>query len=145
MKEQEKTNLIIYRVRDKGLEVFLVPPDKEGDGWQIPQGDNVAVSSLPLKSKDELIELDPVSQDDGILEQAYAVEGDWHDIPSMKSILKHDVAFMKGAILKMVPDMMEKGAFFAIKEAFKKVLPHQYEQLKELKEIIVDRNLTKYM
>ena len=145
MKEQEKTNLIIYRVKDKGLEVFLVRPEIEGGDWQIPQGDHAAASSLPLKGDDRLIELDPVSQENGILEQAYAVEGDWHDIPSMKSILKHDVAFMKDTIRQMVPDVMDKGAFFAIKEAFKKVLPHQYEQLKELKEIIIDRNLTKYM
>ncbi|MDV7401196.1 hypothetical protein RZS08_57800, partial [Arthrospira platensis SPKY1] len=79
MKEQEKTNLIIYRVKDKGLEVFLVRPDKEGEGWHIPQGEG---ATLTLKGDERIIELDPVSQDDGILEQAYAVEGDWHDIPS---------------------------------------------------------------
>ena len=123
----------------------MVRPEKEGEDWQIPQGENVAASALPLKGEDRLIELDPVSQENGILEQAYAVEGDWHDIPSIKSILKHDVEFMKDTIRQMVPDVMDKGAFFAIKEAFKKVLPHQYEQLKELKEIIIDRNLTKYM
>jgi predicted NUDIX family NTP pyrophosphohydrolase len=145
MQEQEKTNLIIYRVKDKGLEVFLVRPGQEGADWQIPQGEKAAVASLPVKGEETLIELDPVSQEDGILEQAYAVEGDWHDIPSIKSIIFHDVEFMKDTLRKMVPDVMEKGAFFAIKEAFKKVLPHQYEQLKELKEIIVDRNLTKYM
>jgi predicted NUDIX family NTP pyrophosphohydrolase len=145
MQEQEKTNLIIYRVKDKGLEVFLVRPGKEGADWQIPHGEKAAVASLPVKGEETLIELDPVSQEDGILEQAYALEGDWHDIPSIKSILVHDVEFMKDTLRKMVPDVMEKGAFFAIKEAFKKVLPHQYEQLKELKEIIVDRNLTKYM
>ena len=145
MKEQEKTNLIIYRVKDKGLEVFMVRPDKEGGDWHFPQGDKTAAASLPLHDEENLIELDPVSQEDGILEQAYAVEADWHEIPSMKSILQHDVEFMKDTIRQMVPDMMEKGAFVAIKEAFKRVLPHQYAQLKELKEIIIDRNLTRYM
>ena len=38
---------------------------------------------------------------------------------------------------------MEKGSFFAFKEALKKVLPHQYAFLKELKEILSDRNSTK--
>lgn len=145
MKEQEKTNLIIYRVNDKGLEVFLVKPDKEGGDWQIPQGEGAIASDTPLQGDERFIQLDPVSQDDGILEQAYAVEGDWHDIPSIKSIIQHDMAYMKDTIRQMVPDAMEKGAFVAIKEAFKKVLPHQYDMLKELKEIIVDRNLTKYM
>ena len=40
---------------------------------------------------------------------------------------------------------MEKGTFFVLKEAFKKVLPHQYQFLKELKEILVDRNSTRDM
>lgn len=145
MKEQEKTNLIIYRVKDKGLEVFLVKPNKEGEGWQIPQSEGATAAELPLKGDERFIELDPVAQEDGILEQAYAVEGDWHDIPSIKSIIQHDVEFMKDTIRQMVPDVMEKGAFVAIKEAFKRVLPHQYDMLKELKEIIIDRNLTKYM
>jgi predicted NUDIX family NTP pyrophosphohydrolase len=145
MQEQEKTNLIIYRVKDKGLEVYLVRPEHEGGDWQIPQGGKAAVTALPLTGDENLIELDPVTHDDGILEQAYAVEGDWHDIPSIKSILLHDVAFLKDTLRQMAPDVMDKGAFFAIKEAFKKVLPHQYDQLKELKEIIIDRKLTKYM
>jgi hypothetical protein len=40
---------------------------------------------------------------------------------------------------------MEKGTFFVVKEAFKKVLPHQYEFLKELKDVLTDRNSLKNM
>ena len=141
----EKTNLIIYRVGEKGLEVFLVNPEKDGENWQIPQGAVESSKALLLTDDDRLIELDTVDTEEGIFEQAYAVEGDWHDIPSIKSILKHDVEYMKSTLRQMVPDTMEKGGFFAVKEAFKKVLPHQYKMLKELKEIIIDRNLTKYI
>lgn len=138
----EKSNLIIYRIGEKGLEVFLVNAGEVQDQWTIPQG---TIDQLPDFEADMVIELDPVEQEDGLFEQAYAVEGDWHNIPSMKSILKHDMAFMKHTLKKMVPDMMSKGTFFAVKEAFKKVMPHQYKMLKELKEIIIDRNLTKYI
>ena len=140
MESPEKSNVIIYRIREKGLEVFLVNEQDGQEQWTIPQG-----TLAKAIEEGNFIELDPVEQEDGIFEQAYAVEGDWHDIPSMKSILKHDVSFMKKTLKKMVPDVMSKGTFFAVKEAFKKVLPHQYKMLKELKDVLIDRNLTKYM
>ena len=37
----------------------------------------------------------------------------------------------------------EKGTYVAVKEAFKRVLPQQYAFLKELKEIIADKNQAK--
>jgi len=140
--QAEKSNLIIYRFREQGLEVFLV--NKDGEDWQLPQGISADAKAIAILEDDRVIELDPV-EDSGILEQAYAVEGDWHDIPSLKDILKHDVLYVKDTVKQMIPDMMEKGAFFAVKEAFRKVLPHQYDMLKELKDILTDRNSTKYM
>jgi hypothetical protein len=44
-----------------------------------------------------------------------------------------------------VPDMLEKGSFVAIKEAFKKVLPNEYKILHELKDIVLHRNMIKNM
>lgn len=142
MSMSEASNLIIYRLRDNGLEVFLLKSDDSV--WQLPKGTLEKLAPEVLSDSEGIIELDPV-EEEGIFEQAYAVEGDWHDIPSMKSIIRHDVRYMKDTIKQMVPSMMDKGAFVAVKEAFKKVLPHQYKQLKELKEILVDRNSTKYM
>ncbi|MCB0706775.1 MAG: hypothetical protein KDC34_15775 [Saprospiraceae bacterium] len=142
MSNSKDSNLIIYRMRDNGLEVFLLKLDDKV--WQLPKGTLEQIAPEALAAGDGIIELDPVEQE-GIFEQAYAVEGDWHDIPSMKSIIRHDMRYMKDTIKQLIPDMMEKGAFVAVKDAFKKVLPHQYDQLKELKEILIDRNLTKYM
>jgi predicted NUDIX family NTP pyrophosphohydrolase len=87
---------------------------------------------------DKLIELDPVEQENGAVEQGWAVEADWHEIPSLKSMLYEDAL----QIMEKIREM-EKGSFFAFKEALKKVLPHQYAFLKELKEILSDRNSTK--
>ncbi len=140
--QAEKSNLIIYRFREQGLEVFLV--NKDGEDWQLPQGISADAKAIAILEDERVIELNPV-EDSGILEQAYAVEGDWHDIPSLKDILKHDVLYVKDTFKQMIPDMMEKGAFFAVKEAFRKVLPHQYDLLKELKDVLTDRNSTKYM
>ena len=84
-----------------------------------------------------------MEQEDGAVEQGIAMEGDWHDIPSLKSMVKEDIVFVKDQVKQMIPDMMEKGTFVAVKEAFKRVLPHQYEMLKELKDILTDRNSVK--
>ena len=138
----EQTNIVVYRVQQQGLEVLLVPQTDEA--WTLPQaGDKEKIRIIV--DEDRVIELDPVELPDGLLEQAYAVEADWHDIPSLKSILKHDLKFVKSTVKQMVPNMMQQGTFFAVKEAFKRVLPHQYQQLKELKDIIRDRNSTTYM
>jgi len=142
---EKQSNIIIYRVKDSGLEVFLVKD--EGENWNLPQSTDQEAQAIALQSgEDQIIELDPVEDKvEGIFEQAYAVEADWHDIPSLKSILKHDIQYMKKTIKQMVPDMMERGTFVAVKDAFRKVLPNKYKMLKELKDILVDRNLTKYL
>ena len=126
---QETSNIIIYRVNDKGLEVFLV--QDEGENWDLPQSSANGVKAIVLQEGDDrIIALDPVEDEvEGLYEQAYAVEADWHDIPSLKSILKHDLLFMKDTVKQMIPDMMERGAYVAVKDAFKRVLPNKYKLL----------------
>ena len=133
----KKVNLIIYRFRERGLEIFLVnSPDSEE--WAIPQKN--AEEHSPLKvNVDRFIELDPVEPENGATEEAYAVEGEWHDIPSLKSMLFEDAVYLKDKL----KNEMDQGTFVAFKEAFKKVMPHQYAFLKELKDILTDRNSVK--
>ena len=138
MKLVKKASLIIYRFREKGLEIFLVNPSKEGESWEIPQSELDDQKSQLLMEQQEMIELDPIQKENGKEEEAVAVEGDWHDIPSLKSMLYEDALEMKKHVQEM-----EKGTFFLFKEAFKKVLPHQYEFLKELKDVLNDRNSLK--
>jgi len=144
----DKANLIIYRVREKGLEVFLVNPAKKNQAdeeWTLPQGKiNDPSKAIALLQKDQTFELDPVENVEGEAENAIAVEGDWHDIPSLKSLIKEDAHFMKDTIKQMIPDLEQRGTYFAIKEAFKKVLPNQYEFLSELKDIIRDKNSSNF-
>jgi len=110
--------------------------------WKTSQKDIDAVK----KNKPDLniIELEPSINNQGNQVRTYAIEGDWHDIPSIKGLLKHDIRLAKDTIKEMVPGI-EKGAYVAMKEVTKKVMPKEYECLKELKDIITDRNLLKYI
>lgn len=137
MNFSKKVNLVIYRFKEKGLEVFLEYFDQD-DQWQIPTQDASKRNPQTIIDEERLIELDPVQNEGGDQEEAWAVEGEWHDIPSLKSMLYEDAVFLKDQLKHM-----EKGGFITIKDAFKKVLPHQYQFLKELKDILTDRNSIK--
>lgn len=131
--------VIIYRFHEKGLEIFLInnEMDKDQDIWQIPQG-----LSESIREKGHLkniIDLDTMVDENGRTIKTLAIEGDWHDIPSIRGMLKHDVKLVKAIVKENLPGS-EKGAYFAVKEAFKKVMPHEYKALKELKDVLFDRN-----
>lgn len=131
----DQVRLIIYRCHEKGLEVFLVNTDFDEESWKIPFED---ISKYPDAdgATPKMIPLDPITAEDGTLLQAFAIEGDWHDIPSIRKLIKGDVKI----VASKVQYLLDKGAFFAMKEAFKKVLPHEYAMLHELKEILLARN-----
>lgn len=135
---KNKASLIIYRFREKGLEVFMVSSDEKEDNWGFPESELDERKPQELAKQDNFIELDPIAKENGNVEEAWAVEGDWHDIPSLKGMLYEDAMQLKDKLKEM-----EKGTYFALKEAFKKVLPHQYKFLKELKDILTDRNSIK--
>ncbi len=139
----DKACLIIYRYAEKGLEIFLVnDPGDENPVWSIPQQEIPKAEDRFVNEETEMIELDSVEVEDGQRFRGVAIEGDYHDIPSMRSLVKNDVIYVKDKIKSMIPEL-EQGTFVAVKEAFKKVLPHEYELLKELKDILADRNLLK--
>lgn len=136
--------IVVYRCHEKGLEIFLMDSDLENNPeiWKASQKelDNIKET----KPNMNIIELEPSINKEGESMRTYAIEGDWHDIPSIKGLLKHDIRLAKNTIKEMVPGI-EKGAYVAMKEVTKKVMPKEYECLKELKDIITDRNLLKYI
>ena len=131
----KQASLILYRYAEKGLEVFLLDKAKTGEDLELPTGETC---NCPSCDEHSIIQLE--SQEGEATEQAFAVEGDWHDIPSLKNLVKEDLIFVKDTVKDMVPDMMQKGTFVAVKVALKKVLPHQYKMLKELKDTLLERN-----
>lgn len=131
--------VIIYRINKKGLEIFLV--NNEEKGWKVPQGVIDQQKSANLTDNETVIELDPV---EGTPQKVYAIEGDWHEIPSIRGIIKEDVRIVKDKIKEKFPEL-EEGTYFAVKEAVKKVMPEEYAMLKELKDVILDRNQARYI
>lgn len=123
MEIRKKASLIIYRFRERGLEVFML---NKSDEWGLPEGD------LKGAEHEDLIELE-AQQDE---QDAVAMEGDWHEIPSLKAMLFEDAQELKEKFKEI-----ESGTYLTIKEALKnKLSPGQYKFLKELKDILVDRN-----
>lgn len=147
MQANEQVDVIIYRVSDNGLEVFLVNPNTlselDGELWQAP----VAGEGAPERLSN-CIELDAVMSLNGESRKAIAVEADWHEIPSLRALIYEDYRVAKEKakqhIKNFLPDI-EKGTFVAVKEAFKRVMPEQYAFLKELKDIVAEKNQTKYL
>lgn len=141
---RSKASLIIYRYAEKGLEVFLesTSDDTKNDNlWKFPESD---LEQSPITTtEDRLIELDPVASDNGNVEKAWAVEGEWHDIPTFCNMMVSDIKEVKDKIATKVTQKPTGGTFVNLKEAFKKLLPHHYEMLKELKDILSDRNSIK--
>jgi len=137
MKVLDQVRLIVYRFHEKGLEILLV--NEEDKAWYLPEG---AMKDIKAQAEDRVIELEPIEDEKGQLVRAMAVEGDWHDIPSIRALIYTDIDFVKHKIKKIIPEL-EKGTYFVVKEAFKKVLPKEYKLLKELKDILLDRNLIK--
>lgn len=147
MPNQESVDLIVYRVRESGLEVFLVNKESANPGeetWEALMA-NSTPEGFPGAN---CIELDPIQQEDGATRRAIAIEADWHELPSLRALIYEDYRVAKEKarehLRNLIPDF-EKGAYFAIKEAFKRVLPEQYAFLKELKEVLVEKNSTRYL
>ena len=130
----DQARLLIYRCHEKGLEVFLVNTGFDEESWHIPFEE---IAKYNESGDGRIIPLEPVRGDDGNMQQVYAIEGDWHDIPSIRKLVKGDVKI----VANKFQYMLDKGAYHTLKEAFKKMLPNEYEALHELKEILLARNL----
>ena len=128
--------VVIYRVHEKGLEVFLVNYGDGDDKWRIPFG---KVARKPAQENEKIISLEPVFDKEGSKITGFAIEGEYHDIPSLRALLKTDIDIVKEKLLTILPDL-EKGTFVAVKETFKKVLPEEYKMIKELKDIVLEKN-----
>ncbi len=138
----DQTRVLIYRVNQKGLEILLVNTgDQKKEQWTLPTGN---VKPEHAEAAENMIELEPLEQQDGQFGRACAIEGDWHEIPSIRQMIKDDVRIVKDQIKQHIPEL-ERGTYFAVKEAFRKVLPEEYAALKELKDIVLDRNQAKYI
>ena len=136
MKLLDNLRLIVYRMHEKGIEIFLVDTGLTEDeqAWRFP------LTEENLAKQYHSIHLEPVQSDDGNTYAAIAIEGDYHDIPSIRKLIRHDVHNITHK-LKEVGEELEHGRFVIIKDALKRVLPEEYKMLKELKDVLTEKNL----
>jgi hypothetical protein len=108
--------VVIYRFHEKGLEIFLIQNDmeKDPDVWKIPEGALIA-----LQKSLKTIDLEEVVLEDGRMVKTLAIEGDWHDIPSIRGMLKHDVKLVKSIVKENLPGL-RKVVFLLLKKHSKK-------------------------
>lgn len=127
----DQVRVVIYRYHEKGLEVFLIEPELENapEVWSLPAGTVTANDYQHLKVDLSLENTDGYN--------TYAIEADWHDIPSIRGIIKSDVKRLKNKI----KEVSNKGTFVSVKDALKRVMPDEYAALKELKDVLKERNL----
>lgn len=127
-----KITLIIYRFRERGLEIFLM----EGDD----------VNELILPKEQKIISLPEkftaqatlISNDENT--ETWALEMEEEDIPSLKGLLYEDAKNISEKIISY-----ETGTYIRVKDALKKVMPQQYKWIKELKDVLLDRNSVRDM
>lgn len=133
----DSARVVLYRIHEKGLEILLVSHDMKNDPdiWNIP------MSKIKDTNSRSIITLEDQLDQEGNPIPTFAIEADWHDIPSVRGMIKHDAKLIKSKIKEVLPQV-ENGAYFTIKEAFKKVMPEEYKALKELKDILLDRNMS---
>lgn len=140
MAESTVHDVLIYRVKNNGLEVFMVN-HPELEGLQMPKG--TVFSGETDLSGCPVITLESFQMESGELRQAIAIEADWHQIPSLRALIREDFEVakdkLKSRLFGFLPSM-EMGGYVAVKEAFKKVAPEQYAFLKELKDIVLEKN-----
>lgn len=144
MSVKNLAKVIIYRMAEKGLEILLIKDegDPNGQKWSLPNGfvepDNIKEDYITL---DELASIEPATESIST-HQTLAFEKDENDLPSFRSLLFNDVMYVKQRLKHYLVEY-DEATYVSIKEAVKKVLPDEYAKLKELKDILSDRNSVK--
>ena len=103
----DRAFLVIFRYAEKGLEIFLVKTEDEEMQSQLVEISEQFLTEIPLRfsNNTQIIELDPIEDDQTGNIRAIAIEGDWHDIPSLRALLKDDLHFMKDRVKKYIPNI----------------------------------------
>lgn len=80
MPVNEQVDVFIYRVRETGLEVFLVNQEQmpEETPWKALSAGEDTSERL---GQANCIELEPVIDANGESRKAIAIEADWHELP----------------------------------------------------------------
>jgi predicted NUDIX family NTP pyrophosphohydrolase len=152
MTKKTSAGILLYRVREGVLEVFLVHPGgpywekKDAGAWSIPKGEfNDGDDPLQAARREfqeetgsqaagELIALTPLKQRSGKLVYAWAVRGDI-DASSVQSNLFSMEWPPHSGQQREFPEI-DRGAWFAVDAANEKILPGQRGFIRQLQEYL---------
>lgn len=152
MAHKKTAGLLLYRIRDSALEVFLVHPGgpfwaKKDDGaWSIPKGefteDEAPLSAAKREFQEEtgfsvegnFIALKPLKQRSGKLVYAWALESDC-DAAAVKSNLFSMEWPPRSGKRQEYPEV-DRGGWFALEVAKRKIMPGQIGLLDELQQMV---------
>lgn len=147
--------LLMYRIRDERLEVFLVHPggpfwkNKDTGAWSIPKGESDENEDLletakrefeeeigenPPKNNTAYIDLGEIRQKTGKIVHAWAFEGDWKGPLRCQSFFELEWPPRSGKKIE-VPEV-DKAEFFNIEEAKAKIISAQAELIERLEIIL---------
>lgn len=151
MAKKSAAGLLLYRRRGE-LEVFLVHPGgpfwagKDAGAWSLPKGEIGENEAALDAARREFIEetgfaidgefrpLEPVRQSGGKLVYAWAVEGDCDPAELRSNFFSMEWPPSSGR-MKDFPEV-DRGGWFAVGEARKRILPAQAKFLDRLVAII---------
>ncbi len=152
MAKKLSAGILLYRVREGEIEVFLAHPGgpywakKDNGAWSIPKGEFEEGDDPLATAKREFLEetgspvegkfqpLSPVKQRSGKVVHAWVVEGDI-DATTVKSKPFSMEWPPRSGIAQEFPEV-DKGEWFNIPSARKKLLPGQRGFLEELQNLV---------
>jgi len=138
----EKVKIVLYRVAEKGLEVFLVNTEADEIQSHLVEVSEQYLNELPLRfsGTNQFIELEPIElEGEDTKIRAIAIEGYWYETPSLRANLKDDYIFLKKRLSQTIPDF-DSGVFVSMRDLVGKAMKSELKLLRELKEVISDRN-----
>lgn len=146
--------ILLYRFRDKTLQVFLVHPGgpfwakKDTGAWSIPKGEFTSGEDPLLAAKREfqeetgqepkgkLLPLTPIKQRSGKIIQVWSLEGDL-DPTTIKSNTFTMEWPPRSGRQQEFPEI-DRAAWFTLEQAREKIVPGQVGFLKEL-EVLLEK------
>jgi predicted NUDIX family NTP pyrophosphohydrolase len=149
---KKTAGLLLYRIRDSAVEVFLVHPGgpfwakKDEGAWSIPKGefadDEQPLSAAKREFQEEtgfsmegnFMALAPLKQRSGKLVYAWALEGDC-DAGAIKSNLFSMEWPPRSGKRQEYPEV-DRASWFTLESAKRRIVPGQIAFLEELQQIL---------
>jgi predicted NUDIX family NTP pyrophosphohydrolase len=156
MKNAISAGLLMYRLNQGDLEVFLVHPggpfykNKDEGYWSIPKGEIDAgenaldaakrefTEETGLLPRGKFIPLGSVQQKSGKTIHAWACAGDWDEAAPITSNTFELEWPPHSGIKKQFPEI-DRAAFFTVSQAMIKINPAQQEFIRELRKVLKEQ------